>query len=432
MKIDFIIPGDPAFGAKSYPAGVAYLAALMEARGHDCGIWDEIAGDDVRARIAERRPDAVCFTGTTVFINRSYAHADWTRRQLPGTRIFIGGPHASALPEEALGHADIVIRHEAEGNFADAVEGRLSNGIHEGVYEKELDSLPLPAYHRLNMEYYLGFKDRLVGHTVRAASIITSRGCPWKCTFCYNSFRETPVRFHSSGRVMEEIGFLQKHYGVQGIFFADDEFILKPKRLAEICDYLKKEGLVWECQAQVRSLLKHPEVAGLLRESGCVQLGVGFESGSGPILEELKQGASTLEMNEEVVALCKKAGLPLHGTFIIGNPGETEKDIRLTEAFIKRHAAGMRYVSVFKTTAFPGTRIFKQCVEKGILKPPFDWSRFDCGPEAPSTNEHMTNEEINRHVRRINLRQTIRNYSWWELLKRAWRYRKFLRNYLPF
>lgn len=163
-------------------------------------------------------------------------------REAVGAKILIGGPHASALPEEAIRHCNIVIRNEAEGNFADAVEGRMADGIYDGVYEKDLDALPLPAYRLLNMEYYLGLKDRIVGHDVRAASLITSRGCPWKCTFCYNSFRSTPVRFHSAQRVVEEMEMLRRDCGANGFYFCDDEFILKPKRLAEICEYLKKRS----------------------------------------------------------------------------------------------------------------------------------------------------------------------------------------------
>lgn len=168
-----------------------------------------------------------------------------------------------------------------------------------------------------------------------------------------------------------------------------------------------------------------------MKESGCVQLAVGFESGSERILADLKQGASTLELNRRAIALCKKAGLSTHGTFMIGNPGETREDIRMTEAFIRENASNLKYVSVLKTTPFPGTRIWEQCVEKGLLKPPYNWDIFNCGPEAPCANENMTQEEIVRHVKRINLRQTIRNYTVWQLVKRAWRFRKHLRDYLP-
>lgn len=430
MKIDFVIPGDPAFGQKQYPLGVSYLAAIMMERGHDCRIWDEIAGDDVRAKLAERKPDAVCFTGTTMYISRVYAHAKFVRETL-GAKILIGGPHASALPEEAIQHCNIVVRNEAEGNFADAVEGRLPDGIHDGVYVKDLDTLPIPAYRLLRMEHYLGMKDRIVGHDARAASLITSRGCPWHCTFCYNSFRSTPVRFHSAARVIAEMEFIRSEYRADAFYFCDDEFILKPKRLAEICEYLRREKLVWECQAQVRSLVKHPEVPELLKESGCAQLAIGFESGSERILADLKQGASTLDLNRRAIDLCTKAGLPTHGTFMIGNPGETREDIRMTELFIRENASNLKYVSVLKTTPFPGTRIWEQCVENGILKPPYDWDQFDCGPNAPCANENMTQEEVNRHVKRINLRQTIRNYSLWQLAQRAWKFRKFWKNYLP-
>jgi radical SAM superfamily enzyme YgiQ (UPF0313 family) len=231
--------------------------------------------------------------------------------------------------------------------------------------------------------------------------------------------------------VIEEIGFLQGEYSIEGLYFCDDEFMLKPKRLAEICDYLKKEKLVWECQAQVRSVLRHPEVIGIIKDAGCVLLAVGFESGSERVLDDLKQGASTVEMNQKVIDLCSREGMPVHGTFMIGNPGETMDDIRLTEKFINKNRRTLKYVSVLKTTPFPGTQIWHQCIESGVLRPPFNWREFDCGPAAPRANEFLSNEEIVAEVKRINLVQTLKNYSLFQIIKRVWRYRGFLMNYLP-
>ena len=431
MKIAFVIPGDPSFGQQQYPLGIAYLAALAEGIGHECKIFDEIAGDDIQEEFRSYRPDIACFTGTTMFISNVYEHTAFVRKELPGTKIILGGPHVSAMPDEAIKYADIVFRNESEGNFLQAIEGKLPNGVHEGEYVKDLDSLPFPAYRLLKLDHYLAQKDRIVGFDKKVASIITSRGCPWKCTFCYNSFRENPVRFHSADRVIKEIGLLQKEFSIEGLYFCDDEFMLKPKRLAEICDYLKKEKLVWECQAQVRSVLRHPEVIKIVKDAGCVLLAVGFESGSERVLNDLKQGASTVAMNQEVIDLCKSEGMPVHGTFMIGNPGETIDDIRMTEKFINKNRGTLKYVSVLKTTPFPGTQIWHQCVENGVLKPPFNWREFDCGPDAPRANEFLSNEEIVREVKRINMVQTLKNYSLLQIIKRVWRYRRFLMNYLP-
>lgn len=430
LKTALVIPGEKDFGQQQYPIGIGYLAALLLERGHDCVILDEIAGDNIQRELMALKPDVVGLTGTTMYIPKVYAHAAFARKNLK-SKIIIGGPHASALPEEAIQYADIVIQNEAEGNFIDAVEGRIPGGIQNGIYVKNLDSLPLPAYQLLKMSHYLAQKDRIVGFEKRVGSLITSRGCPWKCTFCYNSFRSTPVRFHSAKRVIEEIAYLQKHYSIEGIYFCDDEFVLKPKRLAEICDYLKKENLIWECQAQVRSIIKHPEIPDILKNGGCVLLGVGLESGSERILADLKQGASTLELNQKVIELCEKAKLPIHGTFMIGNPGETLEDIYETERFIKKNRSALHYVSVLKTTPFPGTKIWEQCQELGLLKPPYDWRSFDCGPKAPHANENLSPEEIMSQLNRIIFIQNIRNYTLWQIIKRTWKYRRFILSYLP-
>jgi len=432
LKVAFVIPGDKAFGQQQYPLGIGYLAAIALEKGHDAIIIDEIAGDDVKEELSKYAPDVTCFTGTTMYINKVYEHAVFAKENI-GSKIIIGGPHASALPQEALAYADIVMRTESEGNFLDALEGVIPNGIVKGEYVSDLDSIPIPAYHLLKIEHYLAQKDRIVGYEKRVASIITSRGCPWKCSFCYNSFRETPVRFHSPKRVIKEIDYLIRNHSIDGLYFCDDEFLLKPKRLEEICDYLKRENLIWECQAQVRSLLKHPEIIPMIKESGCVLLAVGFESGSDKVLQSLKGGASTVAMNQTILELTAKENLAVHGTFIIGSPGETMDDIKLTEKFINENRkGGLQYASVFKTTPFPGTKIWKQCEELGLLKGSYDWRDFDCGPSTPKANEFLTNEEIIKEVKRINLEQTLKNYSFWQILKRAWRYRKFIRNYLPF
>ena len=280
----------------------------------------------------------------------------------------MGGVHAAIMSDEALKHVDVVVKGEGELSMLKIVHENIDHGIIQSPFIKNIDEIPPPALHLMDINFYLSPKEIIYGKNIRAGSIITSRACPFRCIFCYNRWRDTPVRYHSPERVIEEIKIWIDNYQVKGVFFFDDSFLTKKNRLVEICELIKENGLheeiVWQCQARVDQV--DLEKLKMIKDAGCIQVGFGFESGSQRILSILKNKTTTVEQNKKAIELCKKEGLSVLGSFMIGNPTETIEDLKKTEQFICENDID------FRTTPFPGTKLWDWCQSRGLIKEPYD------------------------------------------------------------
>jgi len=205
--------------------------------------------------------------------------------------------------------------------------------------------------------------------------LLTSRGCPYDCVFCHNSFRDKPFRFNSPERVIEEIEFLQNSYGVQSIFFIEDNFFCNHPRLKRICGLIKENNIDIEWGANSRVDNINEDVLQLAKKAGCKQVTFGWESGSQKILDILNK-RTTVEQNKKSIELCKKIGILSNGTVMLGNPYETEEDIRKTQQFILNSPIDGG-VGVCITTPFPGTKLWDWCRENNKIPEKFWWSDFN-------------------------------------------------------
>jgi radical SAM superfamily enzyme YgiQ (UPF0313 family) len=415
MKIALINPSVPR-SLKKENLGLAYLSATLQADGHQTRIIDEIAGDDVWQGIDAFRPDVVGISFMTMYALRAYQIADRIKKER-GLTVVMGGAHPTAMPEEALQHSDCVIRGEAEWSFPRAITSGKLAGIIEPEVPTQLDALPEPRRDQLNLDLYAAAGEEIAGFSYRTLGIITSRGCPFVCNYCINSKRETQLRFHSAERVVDEIQYLVNRHKIESIAFYDELMATDIDRFRDICEAMIAHNLhhlKWECQIHARRI--RPDVLRLMKRAGCVQITIGFESGSQRMLDRMVKHA-TVEQNMQAARYIHEAGLRVRGCFIIGTPGETEEDVKLTQQFIKQ--AEIDFASIHYLTPYPGTALFDEFKDR-ILKAGVTWDKFTAGdPDTFNCNDEMSPEVQKKLFLQLSARQAFRNYSWTEMAKRA-------------
>lgn len=239
----------------------------------------------------------------------------------------------------------------------------------------DLDKIPIPDRELTNLDFYLQKRQIIPYHTGRSLTMITSRGCPFDCVFCSTKVFWKKFRAISAKRVVEEIELLAEKYKVEIIHIFDDLFIANKKRLSEIHALVIKKGLNKKIKFSclVRSDIIDDQTMKMLKEMNVVVAGIGMESGCEKILDYLKKRTTTIEKNRQAIELAHKYGIPAMGSFMIGNPGETEQDLLKTLEFIRgyRYSPYLSPVS-YISTAFPGTQFWDYAKKKGIDVENFD------------------------------------------------------------
>jgi len=285
------------------------------------------------------------------------------------------------LPSEALQHFDCVVVGEGELVFTRIVKnfinGKRSSGIIQGEEIEDLNTLPVIDYDSLNIEEYVKRGVDLPLLSNPCMDIVTSRGCPYHCVFCYNSGRATKTRYFNAERITQEILYLHAKFGVDTFYFGDDEFLINIQRLKElnilfhthnITDWIK-----WGCQA--RSQTCTIETLELAKDAGCMLISIGLESGCERTLNYLKRGTTTLADNEKALENCSKVGILAGGNFIYGVFDQTLEEMR--ESFIwvtkQKHIS---FASSGVLVPFPGTEVWMKSQELKLLPENVDYSRL--------------------------------------------------------
>jgi anaerobic magnesium-protoporphyrin IX monomethyl ester cyclase len=296
------------------------------------------------------------------------------------------GPHVSALAEATLGLSpalDAVARGEHEFTLLETARAIADNRGREGiqglVYRdgerlvanaprpllEDLDVLPMVSqvYHR-----HLNFRDYFYSIARwPEVEILTGRGCPHFCIYCVypQTMTGRQYRFHSIDRVVEEFQFIKRSFpGVREVFIEDDTLTVNRARCIELCERLIKErvGLGWT--ANSRAEVDY-ETLRLMKAAGCRLLCVGFESGVQQILDSMNKG-NTLARARQFVGDAKRAGIMIHGCFLVGNPGETESSMRATLEFAK--SLNIDTAQFFPIMVYPGTESYRAAKASGYLR----------------------------------------------------------------
>ena len=372
------------------PHGLAIIASVIRKK---TGISPEFI--DVNAHRYSRKEveailksvpfNVVLIGGLIPVYKRIIDYADMIKEINPKAVIIAGGSAAMSVPELLLQNSkvDIVCAGEGEKAIVELLKKLKSTGFTKdltsvkGFYFKingeiycsgkadllnDLDAeSEIPAYDLLPMDIYLS--NPIVG-LGRDVDFISSRGCPFSCTFCYQPWGRK-FRAHSPDFVMNVLKYLRKNYDIDFISFQDDEFLADKSRVYEICSKIKDQipDLLWSCTGRANVI--DDDLARAMRNANCAAISYGFESGSSKILKSMNKMV-TVEQMEKAARINRKHGMMVPVSFMIGMPEEDEETCAETLEFCVRNNILLK--SLMFATPYPGTQIFDYALSTGRIK----------------------------------------------------------------
>lgn len=348
------------------PLGLLYLAAHVREQGFDVVVVD--LSSQGEAGLATGVPDgfgAYGYSTYSVNFDITARLAATVRTRNPGSLVVAGGPHATALPESVLAHGfDSVVTGEGELAFAEILSLRAAGSpvpsIVAGLPPHPLDKLPLPAYDLVELESYSRVLDGS-----RCLSVLTSRGCPYRCSFCNSNIMGAgrPIRFRSAESVAHELSILRQRYGIDHFRFQDDMFTINVRRVRDLTRMLSPMGISYRCFSRVNTC--SAGMAGLLRAGGCVHASFGVESGSPTLLgKHAMNKGQTPDQIRWALRNAHEAGIRTRIFLIVGFPGETDETVEQTLSLVK--SVPWDEFSVYPLIAYPGTPMHDRPEEFGI------------------------------------------------------------------
>lgn len=412
------------------PLGLLYLAAYVEKNGYpDIRIIDadaaKMSWDDLKKYLIQERPDVVGITGTSLVIPALIKTAVLSRENIPQCIIVTGGYGATNEPARILktnpGLVDFIVMGEGELTFLEllrALRNKVSDFTQiQGLAFlkddqmfitprrpdiKELDQLPWPAYHLLypHLYDYSGMHTRQKEIKMPMLVMIASRGCPHHCTFC--SLASKVYRPRNPKKVVEEMIFYRNHLKVKSIQLYDDEFIgMSPAQnewVKNICHELEvqkaKGTLTFLVQGRCSQFIDL-ETLKIMKEHGFVWIWWGVESGSQKVLDSIKKDIQVENVIRDL-KLARAAGIKSMIFIMIGFPGETPADIKLTAELIKKVKPDQ--VRIHIVTPYPGSALRKYLEENNLLETKDDY-KFDTRTEVVHHTFEMSADEIKKYYR---------------------------------
>jgi len=408
-KVMFINAVDPNREIEfAFPQlGLGYLASSLRKEFGSDYFKFKVIDRNVEEEMNEFKPDIVGITSVTRDYNIASIYAKIAKKHdLP---VIIGGTHISALPFTLTNDIDVGVIGEGEETIIDLLnviekEGYLDNKSMldkiDGVVFRRNNKLVMTRKRRpIQPLDKIAMPARDLFAIKKYTSMFTSRGCPYKCSFCFSSRFWEGTRFFSAEYVVNEIKCLVKEYGVTQIEFWDDLFIADRERVKRIICLLDEEGILgkvsFRCNA--RANLIDAEIVLLLKRMNVEYINLGLESGCTKTLEYLKGKTVTVNDNMKAVKKIKKHGIKPYASFIIGSPKESREDILQTLEFIKK--VPLAGFDIYVLTPYPGTPVWDYAKAKNLASETMDWSILtqefsENFSDAIILSEKLTKEEL--------------------------------------
>ena len=416
---------DKAAG-KYFPLGLGYIAAYLRKFGaHTVQMYEpeaqSLTSADLEKIIRVNAPDVVGLTCSTPNFFRAIKLAEMIRKNSPA-KIVLGGVHASALPEFIIDHygdvIDCVVIGEGEITMLELVNAYENQSTMESIrgivykdgdktirnesrpFILQLDALPFPARDLIPQEL---FKPNL--HNARhkhCSTILTSRGCPFNCSFCASRIVSgKKYRMHSAEYVLEEMHMLKTDYQARQLLITDDTFTINHQRLEEICRGMidKQLGLEWFCFSQVNVVNR--EILSLMKKAGCYNIGFGIESAHEEILRKMGKPIKPAKA-VEAVKIANELGIKTQAFYIFGTPGETKQQMQDTIQFAGKVNATLAFFNML--VPYPGTMDFQHFFSHIPLEK-IAWDKFVAvGEQCILTNADMSPTEVEELIAQANLK----------------------------
>lgn len=397
------------------PLGILHVAAYLRAfSDHEVAILDaQVEGLDfegIRRRIQEARPDVVGVTAMTFTILDVMEVCRIARSVDPDIVVVLGGPHVHIFPMEtiALPFVDVIVVGEGEVTFKELMDSLRDPAALRrvpGIVFKDADGTPVSTGSRALLEDLdrLPFPARdltphlkyrhLMARRQPITTMFTSRGCPYKCTFCDRPHLGKSFRARSAANVVDEMEEIVG-LGIREALIYDDTFTISKRRVVDICDEIIRRGLRlgWDVRARVNTV-DEPLLA-KMKAAGCERIHYGVEVGNDRMMKVLKKGL-TISQVERGFRMTRDAGIETLAYFMIGNPTETRQDVMDTIALSRR--LDPDYIHLTILTPFPATEVYLEGMRQGVIKSDY-WREFAANPrfdfEPQYWLENFTKEEL--------------------------------------
>lgn len=434
------------------PLGIAYIAAVMEKEGYLVNIIDAaLEGYEHEIKLADGRyrygltigqilERIKSFSPEIVGISCSFSTlhdtvselAKTVKRYNPDIIICTGGAHPTAVPDEMLSHKEIdfVVMGEGEIRFKRLVESLSTGGdlsqidglgyklngkpkINPPVnYIDNLDKIPFPARHLLDMEKYFHIHkpQGLSIKNKRGTTLITSRGCPANCVFCsIHGIWGKKFRAHSVDYVIREIEHLIKEYQIEELFFEDDNLTFDIKRAEKLFDTMidRNYGLHWKTPNGIALWRLTKDLVVKMRQAGCYQTSFAIESGNEHVLHSIIKKPLNLEKVKSIVDTANSQGIFTEGFFVVGFPGETFQQMK--DTFDYALEVGLDKPVFVIATPYPGTELYEICVREGFLAENYDYKNL-ITRKANIETKDFTPRQLERFVARSILKFQIKKF----------------------
>ena len=392
-KVLLINPyGTQQDGFSNPPLGLLYLAGTLLNHGIEVMVVDGCreGKDAVVTALSKFSPDLVGITCLTPGRKHAVEIASLTKHIAGNIPVVLGGAHPTIMYRQMMEQypqIDYIVLGEGEQTLLELVQEGSPQEIDGLVYRKDgvvvktkartycenLDDIPFPAWHLLDLSSYSGWGEgKHNGIVLRdhpRMSVIFSRGCSGHCDFCSTWWIWKGWRHRSAINMADELEMLYRDHGIRHFCFADDAMTVDRQTTIELCDEIIRRKLIIAFHVTTRTDCVDEEILLKLKQAGCYMVAFGIETGSPRLLKEMGK-ENDIENSIRAISLCRKVKLPVTALLIVGNVGETEETVRETRDLLKRAmpdevgCAGALWI-------LPGTKLYQDCRRRGIVDDDF-------------------------------------------------------------